>query len=143
VKKLLHQVVVMLCLFSMIGNNYALSAEKSVPTLPSVINTSSLQVLYIQKGTEAPFEGYLFPPDKALEFRKELIELDSLRSMQPSYEKSITLYQKNEDVLLTQNQKLSEALSRTEAKGVWETRMYFILGIVVTGLAVYGAGRLK
>lgn len=125
--------VTLLLTFSTIGNNCY--AEDSV--------------VLLEKGSTAPFKGYLFPEAKALDLRKELIELDNLRLIEKSYLNSIELYKKNETVhnlkvntLLEQNDKLAEALAKSRERSEWENRIWFGLGILVSGLAVYGAGQL-
>ncbi len=88
-KKLLK---IMCCLSLMTGNN------SNAQSPGSIISSSDNEVVLLEKGVESPFRGYLFPPDKALDFRKQLIELDNLKALESSYNKSIELYKKNEDV---------------------------------------------
>lgn len=121
-------------IFSIIGSSFAKADE----------------VTLIDKGSPAPFKGYLFPEDKALKFKNELQELDRLKELVVSYDKSISLYKSNEElynhkinVLLEQNNKLVDSIGKTEERDKWENRLWFILGMTVTAIGVYGAGQLK
>jgi hypothetical protein len=113
------------------------------------VNSLAADVTFLEKGSPAPYTGYLFSEEKTLKIRKELIELDTLKLLETSYNKSIDLYKKNEDLqntkvnlLLQQNDKLAEALVKSRERSEWETRIWFGLGILVSGLAVYGAAQL-
>ena len=82
--------------------------------------------------------------------KKELMELDELRALADSYQKSIDDYKKNEDLfnfkvntLLDQNDKLSNAMYKQEDRNKYENWFWFGMGIVATGLSVYLAERLK
>jgi hypothetical protein len=107
-------------------------------------------VTLLNKGEPAPYKGLLFTESKANEIRKELLELDTLKLMEKSYEKSIKYYKDNEelykhkvDTLLVQNDKLSAAYIQIRERSDWENRLWFGLGMVLTGLAVYSAAQLK
>lgn len=131
--------MITLSIFLTIENSYAENLA------PIVKTDASSKVLFIQKGTEAPFSGYLFSEERTLEIRQELIELYSLRSIEPSYQKSIDIYKKNQDiydykvnVLLNENEKLARAVSVNRYDGY----IGFAIGIVVTSLAIYGAKQI-
>ncbi len=121
--------------------------------LTSLINVNCYaedSVVLLEKGGTAPYKGYLFSEDKALKIRKELIELDGLRLIEQSYTRSIDLYKKNEEarvnqvqLLLDRNDKLAESLAKSHERSEWENRIWFAMGIIVTGVAVYGAGQLS
>src|SRR5579863_563613 len=123
---ILNKILIMSLIFSITGNN----AFGEVPS-PSVI--------IVNEGDRVPFDGYLFPPDKAILMKKELMELDELRQLADSYQKSIDDYKKNEDLytfkvnaLLNENDKLSNAMYKQEDRSKWEQRMWFVAGIFVT-----------
>lgn len=125
-----------------LGNNSF--AEESVVAGPNY------KVILLEQGAAAPFQGYLFPKDKALDLRKELIELDTLKALEKSYIKSIDLYILNENrmnekinILLEHNDKLASTLAKSEDRDAFENKIWFAMGILVTGLAVYGAGQLS
>ncbi len=136
--------LIMSLTFLTTGNNIAY-AESVRPILVASDN----DVVFIEKGVETPFKGYLFPEAKALTFRKQLIELDTLKALETSYNKSIDLYKKNEDiynykvnVLLEQNDRLSDALYKSKDRDTWSNRFWFALGIIVTSSSVYLATKL-
>ena len=107
-----------------------------------VKTSSAADVTFIEKDQKAPYAGLLFTESKAQSVRNELLELDKTRlllageiertksmgSILELKEDEIELYRK-------QNQRLirSEQTSDT-MKYVW-----FGLGILATGVAVYGA----
>src|SRR4051812_21992551 len=97
--------VVMFLIFSIIGNSTAYG-----------VTEGERQIIIVEKDAPAPFRGYLFPEEKAVHFRNELLQLDTLKALHESYERSITLYKSNEEsynyklnVLLDQNDKLAKA----------------------------------
>jgi len=100
---------------------------------------------FIGKGESAPFAGLLFTEGKANKIRKDLLELDK-SSVLLETEKHRTerlgqiINLKDEEIELyaKQNQRLLKVNDRSDTLNfVW-----FGLGILATGLAVYGAGGL-
>lgn len=119
--------------------------------LTFLIPKSSLaeDVVIVEKNSPAPFTGFLFPREKAQEVRIKLLENDRLNDMISSYNKSIDLYKKNEDVqnqkvniLLEQNDKLAKSLGDARTVSTFERVAWFIGGMLVTSAAVYGASKL-
>jgi hypothetical protein len=107
---------------------------------------ASADVIFITKGTPAQYDGYLFPPDVADATRKKLLTLNDLNSMNKSYQHSIDLYKQNEniyqkqlDLLTTQNNKLVNVEQQSLSMSSYEKLAYFGLGVLATGLAVYAA----
>lgn len=103
-------------------------------------------VVYLEQGKPSPYSGVLFPVEKANELRKMAIELDTLRSINESYIKSISLYQKTiqlheekYQLAYGQNEKLSEALVESRRSSDLQKIIWFSLGVLATGFAVYGA----
>lgn len=128
----MKNLLLMMFLISLINENNAYA-----------VTEAEQQVVIIEKEAIAPFRGYLFPEDKALKFRKDLLELDTLKEMNASYERSITLYKKNEDyhnfkvnTLSEQNDKLAQAVYQAREKSSFENWMWFGLGVVVTGVGI-------
>jgi len=94
--------------------------------------------------------GTLFDREKAEKVKDELIEKDGLVKQVESYDKTIKLYRSNEeilngqkDMLLKQNIELTKTLNDTRETSDWLKIGYFVLGIGVAGIAVYGASRLS
>jgi hypothetical protein len=101
------------------------------------------KVVLVEKDFPAPYKGYLFPEDKALKFRRDLLELDTLRELKTSYERTITLYKTNDELhnyrvnmLLDQNDKLAKAVYQSKDRESWENWMWFAAGVLVTGIGV-------
>lgn len=125
-------VVAMSLIFSIIGNN-ALA-----------ITEAEQQVIVLEKDFPAPFRGYLFPEDKALKFRKDLLQLDTLKSLNESYERSITLYKNNEELfnykintLMDQNDRLAKAAYQAQDRDKFENWFWFGMGFLLASAGVY------
>lgn len=107
-------------------------------------------VIYLDKGKAAPYDGYLFTPEKAKDTRLQLIEGDYNKDLVKSLTKTIDLYQSNEeisnkkvDLLLDQNDKLAVQLNSSRQVSNWEKVGYFLGGIIITGLAIKGVQALR
>ena len=107
------------------------------------------EVVHLEQGKPSPYSGVLFPVEKANELRKMAIELETLRSINESYIKSIGLYQKTiqlheekYQLVYNQNDKLSEALVESRRSSDLQKIIWFSLGVLATGFAVYGAKKV-
>ena len=94
--------------------------------------------------------GTLLDREKAEKIKDELIEKDGLVKQVESYDKTIKLYRSNEDILnsqkdmlLKQNIELTKTLNDTRQTSDWVKIGFFVLGIGIAGLGVYGASRLS
>lgn len=101
--------------------------------------------VFLEKGRQSPFDGYLFTPEKTNQMYKDLMDYDTLKSVNESLNKSIVLYKQNEELyqnkvnlLLDQNNKLSVNLFTERQDSNWERIVWFSLGVIGTGLAAYG-----
>lgn len=140
----MKKILITLLIFSIVVSNA--KADNSSP----IVTTNSNDVRFIQKGTEAPFDGYLFPPEKAINLKQELMELDEYKKLAESYQRSIDNDKKNDDLynfkintLLDQNDKLANAMYKQKDRDVWENRLWFAFGVFITGSAVFLATKLK
>jgi hypothetical protein len=127
-----RQLLTILLIFSISVNNQAFA-----------VTEAEQNVTIVEKNEPAPFRGYLFSEDKALKFRKDLLQLDTLKAMNDSYERSITLYKTNDELfnykvntLLQQNDKLADQLYRSKDRNDWENWAWFAFGILVTSVGV-------
>lgn len=109
-------------------------------------NALADDVVYLNKGTAAPNDGYLFTPAKATEVRNKALTFDDIKSQNTSYQHSINLYIDNEniyqkqiDLLTTQNNKLVNAEQTAVSMSTYEKIGWFTLGIIGTGLAFEAA----
>ncbi len=116
-----------------------------------VLQTAFAQdVTKLNKDEKAPYEGYLFPPQKASELKDAVIERDGYKLLNHSLEKSLELQKKNidlqeqkVDIVLEQNFKLTKSLNDERSMTSWERIGWFTLGVLGTGLAVYGASKIN
>ena len=114
--------------------------------LNSTLVFGNTEVSYLSKGSPAPYDGYLFTQEKTQSVRTQLLEVDDLKAINLSYQRSVDLYKLNQDsyskqvdILLSQNTKLTESLQKASGVTIYEKVGYFIAGILATGLAIYGA----
>jgi len=98
--------------------------------------------LVLNKGQSAPFTGLLLTEDKANEVYNDIKKYKLLNE---SLEKSVILYKQNEElydkkvnILLEQNDKLSENLLQARTTSNWEKVLWFGLGFLSVGLGIYG-----
>lgn len=105
--------------------------------------------VYILKHDPAPYDGVLLPLKKAEQVRRELIEADALKAINESYVKSILLYKQTlqlsdqkYNTLLDQNDKLALALTESRKSNDLQKILWFGLGVLATGFAVYGAKKI-
>lgn len=94
-------------------------------------------------------QGTLLDKEKAEKIKDQLIERDGFEKENLSYKKSVDLYEANKTIyqeentlLLNRNIKLTKTLNDSRQTNDWVKVGYFLLGVGVTGLAVYGAARL-
>jgi hypothetical protein len=105
--------------------------------------------VFLNKNQAAPFPGYLLPAGKVEELQNDVIELNTLKQTNDSLQKSLTLEQQDSalkdqkvNLLLDQNNKLASAAYTERELTVWEKVAYFAGGVIVTGLAVWGASSI-
>jgi hypothetical protein len=118
-------------------------------TVQSALANDAITVKEGQVVTK-PFDGgTLMDKEMAEKVRDELIEKDYLEKTNESLNKTIILHRSNEEILtnqkgilLNQNIELTKTLNDTRSVSGWEKVGYFVLGVVVTSAAVYGAARL-
>jgi hypothetical protein len=109
-------------------------------------NSWAQDVIYLEKNKPAPYSGVLFPESKAEDLRRQVIDSQIIAVQKEGLAKELDIQQrivrlKDEEIELyrTQNNTLVKANSSSETLK-W---VYFGLGIVVTGAAVYGARSLS
>lgn len=115
-----------------------------------LISTNVLaDVVHLTKGAIAPSDGYLFSDDQTQDMKNKLQAYYDLNLQLESYKRSVELYGKNEviyqkqlDLLSVQNDKLVTSTQQSLAMNNYEKFGYFALGILATGLAIYGAEKV-
>ena len=110
------------------------------------INANSQDSVYLDKDKPAPFSGILFTEKKAQSIRSELLEGDKTKLLyETEKHRSDRLGQivalKDEEIELyqKQNTRLLKSNNRSDTLNY----IWFGLGILATGAAVYGAGALS
>lgn len=100
---------------------------------------------FLGKGEQSPFAGLLFSEQKANGIRRDLLELDKTKLLlETEQHRTVRLGQiitlKDEEIELyeKQNTRLLKANDRSDTLNY----IWFGLGVLATGMAVYGAGAL-
>ena len=95
-------------------------------------------------------EKICFPKETAEKIRKDLVRKDFLEEESVSLHKSLELSTKalairkeQLDIVQGNNDRLAERLRKTSNSSSLYNYLWFGLGVLATGVAVYGAGRLK
>ena len=117
----------------------------SILIICSIFSTnvrSSDEVLYLEKDQKAPQAGFFFSEQKAKEVRLELLELDKKRlEFENSQFKADKLTEviklKDTEIEMYRNQ--NNRLIKLEQTSDTMRYVWFGLGILATGVAVYGA----
>lgn len=106
--------------------------------IPSLVFS---QVLFIQKDSPAPYNGYLFTPEAEKKNADKLIELDYtiqqlgiMKEEQEALKMRLVTWQ---DAAKSANKELV----KQERARFWENTLYFGLGAVLTGVLAVGVSR--
>lgn len=107
------------------------------------------QVRYLLKGETAPYTGFLFDEEKANNIKNAVVERDGYKLINESLERSIQLHKANQelyiqqrDIFRTQNDKLAIELEKERSTSTLSHILWFSLGVLATGIAVYGAKQI-
>jgi hypothetical protein len=126
---------------------FSIIASLSVPT--AAFATDNDNAVFILKDDLAPYDGVLLPLKQAEQVRRDLIEVKTLRAINESYAKSIQMYQQTiqlsdqkYNTLLNQNDKLALSLVESRKSSDLQKMIWFGLGVLATGFAVYGAKKI-
>lgn len=118
--------------------------------LANVTMVRAEDAAYLEKDQKAPFTGILIKPETVQDLRKAVIERDSLSQEKASFERSLELYKKKDElqekklgILLEQNDKLALRLGEERSMGTWERIGLISVGLVAAGIAAYGLREIK
>lgn len=108
------------------------------------------QAIDIKAGEPAKFDGVLLDKEKANEIKNELIEKDGLVKTNASLNRTIELGTKNtdllnqtNDILMGRNLNLTKELNYARETSTLAKVLYFVGGVALTGVAVWGASKLN
>lgn len=94
-------------------------------------------------------DSWIFSPEKAKDIRNRLIDLDSALKNIESYKSSLQLEKEAQDIqdkkiklLVDQNDQLSKSLAASQSVNNIERFVWLSLGIVISGIAVYGMSQI-
>lgn len=95
-------------------------------------NLMAQDSVWLDKGQNSPFSGYLLHEEEVKILRNNTLERDMYKTTNDFKDQQIKL-------LSDQNVKLATTLESTSSLSMWEKVGYFTAGILVTGLAVKAA----
>ena len=108
-----------------------------------------IEAKYLPQGTPTPYEGYLLTPSKTKEIRQQLIDAETLKLINTSLtttlqrQKDITaLTEDKVKIVSEQNDKLAKALISERSVNNWERLLWFSLGVVGAGFAVWAVKKV-
>lgn len=116
----------------------------------SFANSCPEPVQIIQAGQTANCDGFLFSDDaekkasQAIDdatYYKDLSELLHKRSELSN--KQIGILDQRLNLYMTSSNELAKEVVRKRDQDFWQKTIYFSLGVIVTGIAFYGASKLK
>lgn len=104
----------------------------------------------ISKGEVANCDGLLFSEDAARKADASIQDAKYYKNLSELLTKRSELSNKEIDVLtnrlelyINQSEILAKEVYRKESEDKWQKLVYFGLGVIATGVAVYGASQLK
>jgi hypothetical protein len=109
----------------------------------------SEESIILEKGKPAPYTGFLVPRERVLELRKTELDNQEYKLLNESLTRTVNIYKSNEslsekqvNILLERNDKLSQELNKSRSMSNFERGLWFFGGMVVTGAAAYTASKL-
>lgn len=119
-------------------------------SIPGFASDCPESVTLIEKGATAQCTGFLFSPEAEAQAAQDNADSkyykltnEKLVYRQGLQEKQNEILDKRLKLYMDQSHVLAQELQRKESNSKWENVLWFSLGIIATGVAVYGAGRLK
>lgn len=107
-------------------------------------------VILMEKGTTAKCTGFLYSPDADAQAASDNRDLkyyklinEKLTTRHDLMLKQSEILDKRLNLYIEQSRVLSQELQRQENVSTWKQVGWFLLGIGVTGVAIYGASQLN
>lgn len=117
---------------------------------PSFASDCRESITYISAGTPASCTGFLYSPDADAQAAVDHIDVKHYKLINKKLTDRHDLMLKQNEILdkrlklyMDQSHVLSQELQRKDTVSTWKQVGWFLLGISVTGIAVYGAGQLQ
>lgn len=117
--------------------------------LAITVNNTLAQSISLKKGQSAPFDGVLTDHPTSQKIVQDLEEGDYHKKRAESLQKFLELQDlvldkkdRQLQILIQQNDVLQNRVEKSESSSSYERLMWFGLGVLGTGLSVYGAQKL-
>lgn len=94
----------------------------------------------ISKGDKAPYDGVIFNHKEAIDLKRDLIDLDTLKKQQEIYKENQKIMDNQVKLWRDQSLGLSKELVK-EKNSFWGSMGYFFLGVGASTLIVFGVRR--
>jgi predicted DNA-binding ArsR family transcriptional regulator len=92
-------------------------------------------VTFLEKGQEAPCDGFLFTPEKEKDVRYLDLSVNYYKTLTSKQNEVIEIMDKRITNLQEHNNLLSDELNKKEKAVFLQSTLYFVLGIAVTKFA--------
>jgi hypothetical protein len=113
-----------------------------------ISGTVSAQVKYVEKGTPAPYDGYLFSPDKEQEARQNTESIKYYKLLDESNQRIINMQKTELDLSSqqaalwkAQNLELAKQLEANNNASFWRNTVYFLAGAAITTALAFGVNK--
>ncbi len=90
-------------------------------------------VSYLKEGDFVPCNGYLFTPEKELDVRIKLVQLDKLQELSKKQDEMIGILSQRIDNQIQQNILIEKELNDRKQQDYWKYLLSFGLGALLTG----------
>lgn len=104
----------------------------------------------LKKGEVSPCTGLLYSPAADDEANRAFENAEKFKNINDLLvKKNIAMETQNEivekrlNLYITESQILAERLTKKENRSEWQKVLYFSLGVLATGIAVYGAKQIQ
>ena len=118
--------------------------------VPGFASDCQESVTLIEKGTPAQCTGFLYSPDADAQAASDHRDVKYFRLINEKLtERQDLMLQQNQildkrlKLYMDQSHVLSQELQRKERQSEWAKVGWFLLGIGITSIAIYGAGQLN
>lgn len=100
-------------------------------------------VIFLEKNKPAPYDGYLFTPEKTKDTRIKLLERNTFEGLNESLTKTNTFLQENSSlkdqqikIVMDRNDQLAETVRDQQSTNNWVKAGYFLAGVFITYFAI-------